>query len=340
MARSTIQEKISGRSKATASQVFSLVEALAEHARLHQIKLSPQEIDQSVWQSRVINSARTKNDSLRPANKTKNSDSPSQSWDISPLRHAGMADLVEIVESSEGMPLASWLPQVVSEMHKARMSCSTLLEQAAKESPQEIVQTLVELERIFPLPNKDPRDPWSGKSADNEATAQLLLRFTARHQGVTRTPVIIVAMRRNEIGNYVNKYLSCVACWHLAPRLEIIVDHLRSAKLEGDITNLLRSIGSDRVEHRVVEVVEHFHKRGATQDRDVVLKSMAIASVERTITALRWIDTLEHQKEELRALMIEALAWVDASDYVTRLKAEGFTEIADELIVYPDEPPF
>jgi hypothetical protein len=119
----------------------------------------------------------------------------------------------------------------------------------------------------------------------------------------------------------------------------VIVSHLRSAKLEGDSINLLRSVGSDRVEHRVIEVVEHFHKKGATQDRDVVLKSMATASVERTITALRWIDTTEDQKD-LRAVITEALGWVNASDYVTKLKAEGFTEIADQLIVYSDEPPF
>jgi hypothetical protein len=264
MARSTIQEKISGRSRATASQVFSLVEALAEHARLHQIKLSPQEIDQAVWQSRVTKSASTKNRVPRPTNDAKSSDSLSRSWDISPLRYAGMTDLVEMVESSEGAPLASWLPHIVSEMHKARMSCSVLLEQAAKESPHDIVQTLAELERIFPLPVKNPHDPWSGYSASNEASAQLLLRFAARHQGVAKTPVIVVAMRRSGVGNYVDYYLSYAACWHLAPRLEVIVDRLRSAKLEDDARTLLRCVGSDRVEHRVVEVVEHFHKKGAT----------------------------------------------------------------------------
>jgi hypothetical protein len=42
----------------------------------------------------------------------------------------------------------------------------------------------------------------------------------------------------------------------------------------------------------------------------------------------------------LRGVITEAIAWGNASDYATKLKAEGFAEIADQLVVYSDEPPF
>lgn len=49
MARSTIQEKITGKSHPNLAQIFSMVEAIAEHARLIESPLTPQEVDKSRW---------------------------------------------------------------------------------------------------------------------------------------------------------------------------------------------------------------------------------------------------------------------------------------------------
>lgn len=48
MARSTTQEKMSGNSPLILTQVLSIVDALAEYARLHEVPLPLQEINHEV----------------------------------------------------------------------------------------------------------------------------------------------------------------------------------------------------------------------------------------------------------------------------------------------------
>ncbi|WP_369189313.1 hypothetical protein [Streptomyces sp. R08] len=151
MARSTIQEKISGRSPVNLLQVLSIVEALAEHARLNGIPLSQQEIDQSVWRERAATSmvnptVRASGRGFSPPPKRREIE-----WNVEPLKHAQMFDLVAIVDDeAKEVEVASWLPRVIRGMMQAEMSFNGFLESAAMDSPHGVVGTVAALQAEFP----------------------------------------------------------------------------------------------------------------------------------------------------------------------------------------------
>ncbi|MFI7393870.1 hypothetical protein [Streptomyces tendae] len=336
MARSTIQDKLSGKTPLKLHQLLALVAAIAEYARQNRTPLTPQEVDDNSWRAKFLSTS-------KPTG-TATSDPPAPysgagdriMWDASPLRNAGMTDLIELMTRSQGAPLVTWLPHVAAEMFRTEMSCESLMKWASHESPQEIVQCIAALEEIFPRPQKVADDPWRSWSPANDATAEQLLREVARRRAWKNVPIIAVSLRRAGVGQYVEVFLTAMACWHLAPALQAINERLQSAALSKDALEMLRIVGTSRQKTRIMEVVHHFSELGAKRERDAILRGLASDS-ERFLIAIGEAD------EEMRRVLLPAIPWGKRSEYVDLLKSAGHNQIADQIEVppsYSDEPPF
>ncbi|MFF8474856.1 hypothetical protein [Streptomyces sp. NPDC015414] len=339
MARSTIQEKLSGKSPARLHQVLALVAAIAEFGRQNGTPLAPQEIDENTWRAKFIATTGKPGKATGSSGITLSARAAgiSTTWDAAPLRNAGMTDLLDLISRSEGAPLATWLPHVASEMNRAEMSCESLMQWAAKENPREIIPCISALEEIFPLPEEDPKDPWSGWSPSNEATTGRLLRFTARTQPLRNAPIVVVGLRRANLGQYVQQFLTNIACWHLAPNVRDGVKQLQAAELTKDAENMLIYVGSRRQETRIIEVVTHFDEQDEHKERNAILRGMA-KDAERFMIAIKEIE----ENEEMLDVLMSAIPWPSRKEYSEILSGAGYKALADRIEPpgYSDEPPF
>ncbi|MGW1089037.1 hypothetical protein ACWD4L_22655 [Streptomyces sp. NPDC002596] len=338
MARSTIQEKLSGKTPARLHQILALVAAIAEYGKQNGTPLAPQEIDKNTWRAKFVAASGKSSPVTASGGITIGPEAAggSRIWDAAPLRNAGMTDLLDLISQSEGAPLAAWLPHVASEMHRSQMSCESLMKWAAGTSPQEIIACISALEEIFPLPEQKSNDPWSGWSPENDATAGMLLRFTTRIQPLSNAPIIVVGLRRADLAKYVEQFLTGMACWHLAPSLRGAVKSLQSAELARDAEKILTYVGSERQQTRIIEIVSHFSEHNEVRERDTILKGMALDGVRFMIG----INEIEN--EEMHNVLISAIPWSKKSEYSVLLNEAGYKTLAGkiELPGYTDEPPF
>ncbi|MER6515462.1 hypothetical protein ABT246_01190 [Streptomyces sp. NPDC001553] len=338
MARSTIQEKLSGKTPAKLSQILALVGAIAEFGRINNTPLTPQEIDENSWRARYVAATGSTSRARHEGPSSAETADFGNTWDPEPLRQAGMTDLVDLISQSKGAPPHTWLPHVASEMFQAQMSCQGLMEWMAGRAPQDIVQCIAALDEIFPLPEGENNSGWGGAySPGNAATIAPLIMYTARHQGPESAPVVAVALRRANIGAYVETFLAHLATWHLEPTLQATASRLRSAELGIDANNMLRYVGSRKKDVRAMEVVRYFDKANDAAARDLVLAGMAQASADRFMIAATEIES-----EEMRQVLISAIPFSNRNEYAEALESAGLKEMADQIRVpsYSDEPPF
>ncbi|MER5468923.1 hypothetical protein [Streptomyces sp. NPDC002685] len=345
MARSTIQEKLSGKSSAKLHQILSLVEAIAEYGRTNGAPLSQQEVDENSWRAKFIasNGKHVEASTRESASGQQEIDAPSK-WNSEPLLRADMTDLVDLIAQSEGAPPHTWLPHVASEMRQAQMSCDSLMKWAAQGNPRNIVQCVSALDEIFPLPGPQTSsnpwevtaaDPWGTWSPGNAETVGALLRYAARSHGTSATPVIVVGLRRAKVGEYVQRFLTTIACWHLAPGIQEAVDNLKAAELTTDAMSILKYVGSNRQDTRVMEVVRHFDTGGQARERDAILGGMA-SDPKRFMIGIR--GTLH---EDMQEALISAVPLSKHSEYAEKLNAAGFEDLSLRFKGgYTDEPPF
>ncbi|MFE6816189.1 hypothetical protein [Streptomyces sp. NPDC057677] len=346
IARSTIQEKFTGKSPLKLGEVLRLVEALAEHARFIGAPLLAEDTDQEVWRQRVVSA---QSNQLPPKEKKVESTATSDpEWPLTPLYQAGMLDMAEIVIESRDQATANWLPRVAREMMRAEMSCTSFMSVAATEPPLEAVRTAVALHLEFPnLVDQNSGDPWAQKTAPgNSETVLTLLRFMAREHGSTATPTIVVGLRRGGIGEYVQHFLTCIAQWHLAPSLERSVSHLRAAELSRDAINLLHLAGSRRLLDRTFEIADHFNRKNAVDDRDTVLRAMAE-------NPMRLLAACEGSKNwpDAEKIVDKLLSTIPYSSkpafYEAFQESEDYKHLTSRLQkttggwgAYPEDPPF
>ncbi|MFB7335837.1 hypothetical protein ACFC00_30030 [Streptomyces adustus] len=340
MARSTIQDKLSGKSPVNLPEVLSIVEALAEHARLSGTPLLPQEIDQGVWRERVITS--TRQTAKSPPLPSPSPVSPTQGipWDTEALKLAQMHDLIEIVESSSSTPTASWLPSVIAAMLLAEMSVTEFMKRAAEDSPQDVVQTLVALDQAFPAPEPDPfetPDPWF--TSANSRTVGALLSHVARKHGTNSTPAIVVAMRRAQIGEHVDAYLSNIARLHAAISVDHIVHQLRKATLSADAERILKLVGSKRRVNRIFEVALRFHATGQTEDAQKILQAVAADNWYRIESVVEEIRDHESAETFVREIL-RGIPFGKHSEYAQGIERRGNQALAQRVLEAADEPPF
>ncbi|TLQ44961.1 hypothetical protein [Streptomyces marianii] len=274
MARSTIQEKLRGKSKVNLTQALSIVDALAEYAQSNGTPLPDKEINREVWQDRVAAYTKTQPNT---SHRKETTSAPSEiKWDIAPLHAAQMDDLVEMIQENRFNAVADWLPKFLAGIMQAQMATTNFLRQAAEDTPQAIAQTLKALDAEFPY--VDTEDPFQSgwdrrRSAANEATVGLLIEFAARKHGADASPAVVVALRRASLGFYAESFLSRVGTWFLAEKIAKAVDHLRSASLYRDAKDVLTAT-SDRSSDRIFEVVDFLQTNSRTSDADIVLKAI------------------------------------------------------------------
>ncbi|WP_181361464.1 hypothetical protein [Streptomyces sp. A244] len=340
MARSTIQDKLSGKSAVNLPEVLSIVEALAEHARLSGAPLPSQEIEVSVWRERVSASSKTPSKAQAKSQASPITTSQHKPWNVEALELAQMHDLIEIVQNSDGAPTSYWLPQVVAPMLLAGMSVVEFIKRAAEDDPQEVVQTLAALDRSFPAPEDNPwesRNPWL--VSDNDRTVGSLLTHTARRHGARATPAIIVAMRRTEIGEHVDEYLVSIARLHPARNIQHIVGQLRAATLASDADKLLRFTGSRRQTDRVLEVVLAFRARGMEADAKRILLGVGAGG---WLTIKNFSDEVQGHEaaEEFVREILRGIPYGEHSEFAEQLKKYGDEPLAQRILSIADEPPF
>jgi hypothetical protein len=332
MARSTIQDKLSGKSAANLHQLLALVAAIAEYGRRNGTPLSSQEVDENSWRAKFVaaNAKGKQAAGKAPATGVEHS-GETRTLDLIPLRRAGMTDLLDLIEQSEGAPISTWLPHVASEMFKARIPCDSLMEWVAGGTAQEVVQCVVALDDIFPIATTN-EDPWASTwSPGNAATAGKLLTYAARFHGGS-VPVIAAGLRRADAGDYVTTFLTMIACWHLAPSIQGAVLDLNLTGLTEDAMSVLRSVGAKRRSDRIMEVVQHFDEFGTKEQRDTILAGMA-SSKERFLLGIK--ETAH--EPELQEVLISSVPPHLRQTLSEALNAAGLEELGAQLSTPDDD---
>jgi hypothetical protein len=334
MTRSTVQDKISGKSPPRLGQILALVQACADYARSIDAPLPPEDTDEQVWRERVhAMSVRTPPPSPAPKDVSL---SPSARWDLDPLIRAGMYDMVDLVQASEHQPMANWLPSLIQALGSAGMSNEQFLRAASTESPPDVVASILAV-----------------AASQEEKTVERLIYLCAANQPAEDIPAIIVLLRRkgrNGAEVWLPGLLIEVLTGNLlASQSNIgpahyvsIVSALRSATMERDATQVLKDIGKRGDADLVLELAASFPDR-LSGDRETILSSVAKGSSY-------------HLKSLLKALRTTAPAGIDPKRTLDRiifgiphgknqkiasdLESDGMHEEAQRVLELEDEPPF
>ncbi|WP_251093110.1 hypothetical protein [Streptomyces sp. Caat 7-52] len=338
MARSTIQEKLAGKGSMNLPQILAIVDALADYAQMNDAPLPRHEVDRETWQDRVAAASKESFVILnKRADKGATAAAQSIEWNIEPLRQAQMDDLVDMIQDYRSKPVGDWLPRVLRVMTQAEMSITDFLKKAAEDSPQGVVNTVVELHKEFPYQVDD--DPWgNGRSMQNVETVGRLIYFSAMRHGDSAAPAIVVGLRRSYLGVYVEEFLTRVATWFLPPSIEDAVDQLRAAALQRDVEPVLKAI-SQRNYDRIYEVVDHFSTKQRTKDLNTIFEGIG----SRKSSALRMIINDFQRRNAPDGVMWEiarGVAYSDYEEYIERFAQWGNHEFADLLHKASEEPPF
>ncbi|MEE1840341.1 hypothetical protein ACIODX_10405 [Streptomyces sp. NPDC088190] len=340
MSRSTIQEKLSGKTPATLAQILSLVEAFAEHARLIESPLSAEEIDKGKWRDIYTASLAAAASLTSSATPQTVPSKPLPEWDTTPLKLAQMHDLVATVESSADTPPSQWLPGILGPLLQAEMSCINFLKRAAQETPQEVVRIATVLHLSFPPYEPDPwetKDPWS--TTPNEKTVGTFLAQVARVHAARSSPAIITGLRRANIGAYVTDFLNSTAKIHPAPNIYRIVSHLRAATLSQDAESLLETVGAERQVNGVIEIVEYFNDRDEVADKGKILRAVPSRNWYRLKSIAAQLESHAHQDDWIEEVL-RGLPWGNNDEIVSQLQADGNHDLAQRVRSAHDKPPF
>lgn len=339
MARSTIQEKLAGRSSLTLPQVLSIVEALAEHARLNGIPLPSQEIDRDTWRDRVTTSSRKVPDARNPAQPHMKSPN-AEEWDTTPLEQAHMIDLVNLVKEAKWSPASTWLPRVLREMMEAEMSIEGFLRRAAQEDAIEVIAILKALEDEFPY-RIETDDPWgSGRvNEENKETVSRLLWRTAGRHGLTSTPAIIVGLRRSGIGHHIDAYLSTVAISFQSASIAQIIKHLHSATLTNDTERFLKAIGRHRIATTFPAVIKRLQIEEMQDEANLILQSVGESNITR-ITSVAFELIKSQAPVDVLREVARGVPSGKHDEYAEILTGSLGGALPQMILEVRDEPPF
>ena len=334
MSRSTVQDKISGKSPARLGQILALVQACADYANSIGAPLAPEDTDERVWRERVhAMSVRTPPPSPAPTDVPL---SPSARWDLDPLIRAGMHDMVDLVQANEHQPMANWLPTLIQALGSAGMSNEQFLRTASKERPPEIVATILAL----------------AASQEEKATNRLIY-LGAVNQPADHIPAIIVLLRRKggagvgvRLADLLIDVLTQEQLGWLSniglDRYVSIVSALRSATMERDATRVLEGIGAHGRADLVLELAASFPDT-LSGDREKVLRSVArgtdfhlkLLLEELQTTTIKGIDP----KKTLDRIIF-GIPHGNNQAIASYLELEGMHEEAQRVLALEDEPPF
>ncbi|MED7951699.1 hypothetical protein [Streptomyces sp. BE303] len=341
MARSTIQDKLSGKNPATTAQVLSIVEALAEYARSTGFPLAPADYDSNSWREEV---AKIQDPHFLKSKKEPPKESPTGesrlSLDLAPFRHGGMTDVVLLIEETPSTEAFKWLPDVIESMRQVQMDTTGILQQIAKDAPENLIRNVSALHERFPPEQQDP-SPWSaGEMHINQDISKLLVH-AARAHSPTHIAPIIVGLRRAKMGIYAPLFMRWTATWHLPGTLKDAAGRLRSAGLSGDARFLYSLVGKHRSEKHVYDVVKALNLPEDLEDRKAILQSTAASSPGRMATVAKEIeDDSPQNRQEMLTAMITGIPYGMHEQYAEHFSREGLKELSNLALAQNDEPPF
>ncbi|WP_392965533.1 hypothetical protein [Streptomyces sp. LN245] len=340
MARSTIQEKFSGNSAPTLSQVLSLVEALSEHAMDNDMPLPSQETSRDVWRDRVSASFKTENEATTRSAGNESGNCSGIDWDIKPLEQAEMIDLVNLVREAQRRPVSTWLPRLLREVMEAGMEIDHFLKQAAEDSLAGVIQSLKELEDEFPYLTAT-EGPWGGedRNPDNLRTVDSLLQFTVVRHGQTASPAIIVGLRRSGLSHHVERYLDLASTHFLPESILLISEHLTSAALTKDSRQLFHSIGRNRPVQFILPILQALRSAGQVYAANALLQSVGNTNEWRIKRIVGELENSGAPDEVLREIA-RGIPHGKHDDYIETFTTPRFEKFSKMILAARDELPF
>jgi len=336
MTRSTVQDKISGKSPPRLAQILALVQACADYANSIGAPLPPEDTDERVWRDRIhAMSVRTPPPSPAP---TEAPPRPSARWDLDPLIRAGMYDMVDVVQANEHQPMASWLPTLIHALGSAGMSNEQFLTAASRESPPETVATIIAL------------------AASHETRAvERLVHLSAVNQPADHIPAIIVLLRRQRFPDpavgvqLADLLINMLTGKQYGGLSNIGLDHyvsivsaLRSATMERDATRVLEGIGAHGRAKLVLELAASFPDK-TYGDRETVLSSVAKGSdyhLKSLLEELRTTTIKGIDPKNTLDRIIFGIPYDKSQAIASYLQSEGMNEEAQRVLELEGQPPF
>lgn len=360
MSRSTIQDKLSGKNLPRMWQTLAFVRACADYAVSIGITLPDMDTDERVWRERTqaawaqaplpaADAATTLEETTAPEEVTALEDltaSPrlapetapeteSPTFSLDPLIKAGLHDMVELLQDSEGQATASWLPTLVETLREAEMSNEQFLLAASTEKPQDVAQNILSLAHF----------------GEDQALHKLIV-LTAVNQPPESIPIILAFLRRHREGGtgirVADKLVSAISgklsgSPYIATRRYTEVAYaLRAATMENDVTRLLTDIGEQKLPQTLLEVAASFSE-SEWRDRDLVLESVAKGNryhISLTIKALSMAKMFGLDPAKVLDRIIFGIPDGQHAGIAEYLRSQGLSEAADRVLELEDQPPF
>lgn len=340
MSRSTVQDKISGKNPPRLWQILALVQACADYARSIGAPLPAEETDEQMWRERVHAALEgTPPRPPAPVDLTPSAHaqvgmtvSPSRGWNLGPLVRAGMDDLVDLIQTSEHLPMAEWLPTLTNALDDAGMSNEQFLKTASAEQPRDLTRTIMAM-------LSDGRE---------QATNKLMFLCT-KDQPAESIPVIIALLRRwpsDEGPEMADQFISRISgeLHYPVARYDSvdIVLALRSATMEKDVTRLLKGIGQNAQPDHLFQIAASFPDN-TWGDRETVLGAVAKGNIYHLSYVLKELrttalDGLDPKKTLDR--IIFGISPGKHEEIAAALEVEELHEEASRVRELEYEPPF
>jgi hypothetical protein len=329
MTRSTVQDKISGKSPPRLGQILALVQACADYANSIGAPLGPEDTDEQVWRERVhAMSVRTRPPSPAPTDAPL---SPPARWDLDPLIRVGMYDMVDLMQANEHQPMANWLPTLIQALGSAGMSNEQFLKAASRERPPEVVASILAL-----------------AASQEEIAVERLIYLCAANQPAEHIPAIIALLRRKG-GASVGVRLADLLIERLAGQSNIgpahyvsIVSALRSATMERDATQVLKGIGKRGDADLILELAASFPDR-LSGDRETILSSVAEGSSYHLRSLLKALQTTTPAGIDPKRTLDRIIFGIPLGKnqlIASDLESDGMHEEAQRVLELEGEPPF
>jgi hypothetical protein len=333
MSRSTIHDKISGKSPARLGQVLAIVRACAEFARSMGVPLTAEDTDEQAWRERVEGaSARFLPPS--PAVAVDVTANGPARWDLDPLYRAGMHDMVDLVQANAGEPMADWFFPLIEALALAGMPDRQFLVTASEEPASDLVESLTVL-----------------ASQDREGALERLLNLSARNQPAESIPVILVLLRRRgdeyQLASRLIGILSgdqYTLDWWPRIRKDIarIVLALHHATLHADAGQLVGGIGKNGDLVTIFSVAESL-QGPMPGSLEVMLRSVGEGDHWHLIRVLKAIrkGTIEgFDSNDAIDRIIHGIPFRKYGEIASYLTEQGLQEDAQRILELKDEAPF
>jgi hypothetical protein len=257
----------------------------------------------------------------------------SSAWDLAPLYHAGMHDMIDLVQASAGQPMAGWFLPLIEALALAEMSNQQFLKAASVEPASDLVESLTVL-ATFGM----------------EDTLKSLLRLCAQNQPAESIPVILVLLRRkNDEYQLADRLMGVLSgeqrgVYWFSMRRDIakVVLALHRATLKKDADQLIRGIGKYGEPSLIFNAIVSLEDplRGS---RDTILGAVGEGDKWHLAQVLKALGAGTREGISPKIFLDTIVFGIPAGKHeevASYLAKQGLKEEADRCIELKDEPPF